>query len=247
MTFLLFFPKNSHSRLINRAMKSQVLQLLHFFMNILVDSTKVFYLEKKFTDFDPHVGDTLCQIRACMILDIFTNHSPTCLDKILDELKTLEFEKNKIVQLTDVFNASVKKNDSHYHKDLDENETLEEFFQARGITFSISPELIFLAKARLLTLFSRVDAQGLSKGVDYDKFYQAVKISKTLAKKIIHYYQQNISKLSCEFIYNIASRYYQPTKIVKLFPYLLHVDGDLRSVLPAYEVTKTLLNYLQII
>ncbi len=68
LTSLCFLHQARQSLLTTCEMKIKILHLIAFFTKTAIDALNNFYFKKDFSKFDPHVGETLCQIRAYKIV-----------------------------------------------------------------------------------------------------------------------------------------------------------------------------------
>ena len=239
-SILTLLPHSPKTLLINRSMKLQMLQLLSFMVNQLIESIRLFYQQKQYSAFDPHIGDTLCQIRAYKVLLLSHENKFNVNDVNVRLIRAYELINQHIA---DFETLRVEKK-GKYDKNLDGSEKLCDFMEARDINFSIPEDLIFLTQAKLVTLFNINDFEGITKGIDYAKFCLKAKISKTLAKRIIHYYQQFITELSCSFIMGLVDELPNLRLLKRKLIELQKTDGDNRQVLPCYEVTRIILKHM---
>lgn len=238
------FPQDSKTQLLNQEMKMNTLRLLDFFVGKLIETITAFYIENKFSEFDPHVGDTLCQIRAYMMLSIANSELSSRLESTRREVARLKNIQQLIKQKIAEFENLINTKSSKYNKVLDSSEQLDKFLDVNGLVFNITEEHYFITQARLLTLFSKVDAQGISRGIHYDKLCHEAGISKTLAKRMMHNYQQNISSLSCQFIFRLLNELPGHRELQLLLHRLQYTDKDKRNVLPCYPVTQILMAHI---
>lgn len=240
---LSLFPITEQTLLKNREMKYNTLKLMSFFVNQVIKIIKLFLFEKKLYEFDPHVGDTLCQIRAYAVLLISLRWKKNNI-QITSELakyNAIYIMSNK--SLTD-FEKMREENSSCYNKSLDKQEEFKKFIENSGLMFQMSSDVFFLTQCYILTKFSKVNGAGVSTGIDYERLCFEANMSKSFAKKLMHYFQKNIAEYSCKFIIELL-RDLKGFKSLKLIlPHMQLIDADKRSVLPCYEVTKILLAHI---
>ncbi|MDF2868213.1 MAG: hypothetical protein K0S11_1683 [Gammaproteobacteria bacterium] len=233
-------PHSPKTLLINQTMKLQMLQLLGFIINEIRNSIVLFYYQKKFSKFDPHIGDTLCQIRAYKVLLLFYQSTSDIHEQFEKFNQAYQLVNQHIADLE----ALIEQKNGKYQKALDSSEELFSFMQQRGLIFNISEDLIFLTQAKIVANFSKIDTAGVSRGIDYDKLCLKAGTSKSLAKRIIHSYQQHIATLSCSFIIELLEELPSLKELKRKLIELRQIDNDKRPVLPCYEATKVLLKHI---
>ena len=89
-------------------MKLKILKLLNFFIEEMMEAIDLFYIQKRYDLFDPHVGDTLCQIRAYKIL--LLAQMPEFLEKVklrLTQLSQLHQKIQKIVLFLRILSKNI--------------------------------------------------------------------------------------------------------------------------------------------
>lgn len=57
-------PQNNLALVRNSKLAFEILKMVYNITSLLVDCLSKFYIRKQYQYFDPHVGDTACQIRA---------------------------------------------------------------------------------------------------------------------------------------------------------------------------------------
>jgi hypothetical protein len=245
--YLALLPYNASMQLANKAMKLKVLHLMAFLVNETIQAIESFMAKKSLLGFDAHIGDTLCQIRAYKLLLIADNYYTK------SGFLFLNGEKQKLIKtavslqnVISTFERLIGESKGKYQKELDAQEGLANFIENHSLSFELSETVLFLTQTRLLTAFSIIDSNGLSIGVNYGKLCQKAAISKTLAKNLMHYFQQSLAKLSCEFITDLLTElegdYFASLRL--LLSCLQKTDADKREVLPCYEVTRIILAHL---
>ncbi|MFT3742274.1 MAG: hypothetical protein QM752_06370 [Gammaproteobacteria bacterium] len=237
---LKIFPWKDNYLLKDRTSKINVIGLLSFFLMTIADSCYEFYNRKNLYKFDPHIGDTLCQIRAYQIFLISRNQNNYF--KSYNTFMYQELNKKCLNKLENLRNLA-KDFFGSYNKELDKPETLKDFLTKQDMIFEVPSNILFLLQSYILTNFSIIDNTGISRGIDYEKFCNTAKSSRTFAKNTMHYFQKNISKLSCQFIYDISSEIPQYTNRKEILFNLQIVDQDKRYILPCFEVTKIILEH----
>lgn len=236
ISILSLLPHSIKTQLNDQSKKLNILKLLKFLAKELNETLSLFESKKLFI-FDPHVGDTLCQIRAYKILLLFCEGLPEIKFKPevfihLIELKIREFEN------------FIQEKKGRFCRELDKNEGIYEFLKRKDLIFEIPQDLIFLVQTKILSDFSKVDEEGISRGIDYDKFSIKASITKNLSKKIMHYYQQSLARLSSHFLMDLLGDLPELNKLQDSFYQLQKMDKDGRLVLPCYEATKILIKHI---
>jgi len=220
------------------------LQLMEFFAKESIDIMESFYIKSEFSKFDPHVGETLCQIRAYRNLWLaFDNSSSITSDK-LEELAKIKVIYHFVKQSISNFRMLIANKSSKYNKELDGHEELEAFLKRNNLLFDISKNLFFLITSRFLTIFSIKDANNSPIAIDFEKLINELKIAKSFARRMVRNFQENLAQISCDFIINLLHELPELRKIKQILPYLQVVDEQNRKIFPCYEVTKILLTHL---
>lgn len=233
--------QSSDSLLVNREAKLKMLQLLEFFVSEMIDALISFYFNNNLNEFDPHVGDTLCQIRAYMFC-IMKSQPESYLTQLKKEIENLTFFHKKIEDKISEFDF-LKKENTKYNKQLDSQEKISEFLKRNEILFHFSNDTLLLMQARILSLYSKIDEFGISRGVNYEKLCNYVNISKSLAKRLMHNFQANLARNSSVFIRKLLTETMRFRGVEKFISHLQFEDADNRQVLPCYLVTKIILEH----
>lgn len=238
---LKFFSKNFRMLLVNRSMKIKMLNLMRFFLDQLIEAMTVFYYEKNMIKFDPHVGDTLCQIRAYKILLLCHENRKKNLTFVKQELAIYNKCYLNLVACLAKF-EELERTFSKYHKDLDSPELLDAFLKRNKLIFSLTEDMYFLMQSYTLSKYSVIDGAGISRGINYQQICSDYIMSKTCAKRLMRGFQVELSKYSCRFIFSLIEKLEESNfkELKSILPFLLKADDDRREVLPCYEATKIL-------
>lgn len=231
---LTLIPYEANTLLVNRELKLKILNLIRFLLSEMIQSLKSFYKDNQLKEFDPHVGDTLCQIRAYQFC-LMKENNLLVEDKI-DRLNSILKKSQGAIE---EFNSS-KNSHNHYNKTLDKKESLVNFLETHSLLFKIDVPTSLLIQARILTTYSKIENK-ISKGIEYEKLCEKNSLTKTLAKKLMHHFQVNLTKQSCDFVKNLSLEY-SVNRYEKTLNSLKLIDGDKRHIYPCYLVTKILLN-----
>jgi hypothetical protein len=214
-------------------MRDAIIDLMLFITKSMCYVLDRFYIQNQMNLFDPHVGDTACQIRACMLarikkLPIDSGY----LVSRMDELNLIHIKLEKLK--SEVHPVIESERNNHF--------TVIEFIHHIGAYFHVTYEEKILFQSYFLTLFKKEIAYRITV-IDYDKICSNLQISRKMAKKITRHYQLAIAHESCSFISqctNNMSHFMMNPSFVLL---LRLTDDDGREVLPCYFYTKIILEY----
>ncbi|WP_203249927.1 hypothetical protein [Cysteiniphilum marinum] len=224
-------PQDPEMIMKDASLQSNVVKILSFFSLLLSDALYNFYIVSKYYKFDPHVGDTACQIRAYQLINMISkqiNYSPT----------------HRIDQLLNI--SSRINNFNRQNKELLKKPTLEEFIVNEAeLMFHISSDEWLLLRMYFLTLFKE-SGEGNTTYINYDTISQRIGVSRKLAKKIVRYYQINLAQSSCEVMLKLAKQR-KSVHFNTILNQTLRKDDDARPVLPCYFYSKLIFEELQII
>lgn len=227
-------------------MKLNALKLLYFSFRKIRTAVDEFYVRQNFSVFDPHVGDTLCQIRAAMFLHFYKNNNSNNYQKGNIELKKIYEILAKIRAAINIFENKMEQNKSNYFSELDAKEELISFLKKWGLDFKLSTEIHALFISLLLTQFRIMNSEGMAQELDYLAFSRAATISKNAAKNLLDFYQVRLSVLSTNFVLSLVDKLPDYLREKKSLLHICQRDSNKRAVLPCYEVTKIILAYLAV-
>ncbi|CAN5218617.1 hypothetical protein BH10PSE19_BH10PSE19_02870 [soil metagenome] len=245
ITSLCLLHQSPDALLTTYEMQVKVLHLMASLIKVTIDSLHCFYLKKDLSKFDPHVGETLCQIRAYQVL-VLSKHTRNkfCLFTVRNEIKRLKKIYALAKQKIHLFQTLLHSGNSEQQKAISKHKRLDLFLNEMGLVFSLSKGTYFISQAYFLTIF-KITMEDGSTGIDYDKICHAIGIPKKLAKKIVHFFQSNLAKLSTEFILNLSTGLPNHKDFIAINNDLKYSDDDERIVLPCYTATKILLSDAQ--
>lgn len=236
---LQLLPQSSKTQIPNHLKYSKVLQLVKFFTQHAVSALEAFYIKENFYEFDPHVGENACQIRAYQIALIASN--------INKEIKYIIYRK--IEQLS-LLISKIEKDLPHYQKLETTRQkiyghyvTLEEFILKNKYYFEINETELFLILTKILTNYKAVTVQSKS-NICYSRLTKDLGASKNTARELVHLYQVNISKISCGFILELANQLPYSKLDKDNFRVLQQSDDDGRIVLPCFWTMKAIYSHL---
>ena len=225
-------------------MKLKILDLLAFFIKECIDALTEFYIKKNLSKFDPHVGETSCQIRAYMFFLISSKERDEH-DYVNIEEKIKKFEsdyyliqdrkKELLAALDDIHSGSRM----GWLKQL----RLEQFLKENRLIFNISEETLLLMQSHFLTRFKSANAYG-DTCINYEKICYVMGVTRKLSKKIVRNYQIKIADHSVKFIYDLWQELPEHKDMELLFSHFKLNDDDSRPVLPCYAVMKILISHM---
>lgn len=222
-------PQQAYSLVRNHKMQIQLVRLVHDLVGLLIEALELFYLKNQYDLFDPHVGETACQIRACYFLDLASlgdlktiNHRIEALNKI--KLNLLSVHQWVVNQQIEIANNQL---------------SIQDFFIKISCHFSLTQHEIFLVKSYFLTVF-KYQISSTETYIDYADIASTLLVSRKFSKKLVHYYQVSIARYSCQYIMDICSESEAKDVISSCY----QCDDDGRSVLPCYLFSKILFDHL---
>lgn len=239
ITSLALLYQEQNSLLTTAELKVKVLKNLCFFLQELVNALKSFYLKKEIDKFDPHVGETSCQIRAYINFLLFNKtNQPDFLSKLKKEIQGLE-------ALYKLATKELKKLNlmENSKKKLSSTEELKNFLNRRNLVFLLSEETLFLMQSYFLTRFKEQTINGDSY-INHDKISLEMAESRKFSKKIVHYYQSKVAKFSTNFIFGLLKAIPEYTGFEIILKSLNYNDDDGRSVLPCFITMKIMLKHM---
>jgi hypothetical protein len=223
----------------------RILQLLLFYYRSSQDAISAF-TSKKYTEFDAQVSENLCQIRAYQLTQIVRKSNEDESDS--NSLTVINLKFNQLFATCDALLSSYvylsKKRPSYYSKIIDQETTLKDFLREHKFDLDFSDLAYFLTQTYILSKYKLVGEYNISHGIDYDDLCNNLNIqSRTYVRKIIHKLQRNISKYSCQFIFNIMSNLDFDNRHNFLLQSLYFNDEVGRHVFPSYESTNIILQH----
>lgn len=232
--------------LINQEMKMKILKFVNFFVDEIIEAIQSFYFDRKFIDFDSHIGDTLCQIRAYKNLLLSNNkdNNDTTFQiyTYLEKYKNIkEFIEDKIK----VYQSLIDNKCGKYESLLDKPELIESFLNKNSLIFEIPKDLAYLLQNNILSRYSIRGELNSTLGIDHEKLMEKLDCGKTLASKFAKHFQANIAKISCDFIKLLVMDIPEVSYFNRISSYVELIDNNKRNIFPCYEVTKILLMHIQ--
>ncbi len=186
-------PKGGSSIVDSLANETRFFRRILFLIQEAEEGLKHF-LDGHLSHFDPHVGDTACQIRAYYFALLWTKREEIfpLLEHDLVQLKTYA---EKIM-------VAIDQGSRNLHRSLRPC-ILSEFLEKLSIDLSISEMGITLTIAHLLSEYRWVDEEGISQRIDEQKLQRAVFEEKRFPLESGRHWQQKFAKDSVKFILDL--------------------------------------------
>lgn len=221
--------------------KLKILQLFERLTSFTIDAISLFFFKNDRSKFDPHVGETLCQIRAYRVLILSTQ-----IDKGIIEKKQIELLKLKaIFKRIKIEIEALRKTWNLNEKSkrlLSSSVSLHSFIQNKYLEIDLSASTLYLMKAYFLTHFKKTSCNG-DTYIDHELICKDLNITRKLSKKLVRYYQLGLAQDTTPFIFGLSSNLDQQNDNVgALIKNMRRFDDDDREVLPCYLATKIILS-----
>lgn len=232
--FSCIFPFRKPFRTVNEFFSN--LQTYLKFIELAISAIYTFR-NGNLSEFDAHVGDASCQIRAYRIFLLFhQRYQSLKLDSTLANLTSLQ---EKITHL-----LSEGKLDSLFKK----GRPLADYIKLNCLDLKISSDEAFIFQTYFLRKISVIDDENKMNGwIDFDNFRQDKPyISRNFFEKFIKMLQRGLSIDSCIFIKNLISELPDSRDLEEILPLFLKLDELDRQVLPAYISSKVIFEHLLI-
>lgn len=224
-------PQASTAIVRDSHMREQTLKLMHSLTKFTIHALEKFHLHKQYEDFDPHVGETACQIRAYILL---LTSKTTDLDLFHKKRQLIStINKNLEHALTNLKNTHLPNNQL----------TIETFLKQNEFYYELNDEEILITTSYFLTEFKEKEPDG-STYINHDKIADHINSPRKLAKKLTRQFQLILAQLSCQKIFQWGQEITYPNEQLNILKKLQLFDDDARSVLPCYYFTKILFHHL---
>lgn len=224
-------PQNSNAIIRDYKMRKQVLGMILTVLNTVIEALEKFYIQRSYEEFDPHVGETGCQLRAC--IHVLLSVGREDVEHRLEELANVE---KKISCYITKLEASVV----HEKNNI---ATISEYLANLGFLFTLEKTEKFLLESYFLTKFKHTAIDG-SSYICHDLIKSALSISTKSSKKLVRYYQISLANFSVNYIFFFSEELQWCERKKHLLKQLEKNDDDDRRVLPCYIYTHILLDYL---
>lgn len=233
---LSLLPYSEHAELGSKLQKLGVLYLLNSILDLSITGLECF--EKgQLLQFDAQVGENLCQIRAYKILYFWRKRfQNACVEKkILRAIDNLKKYKAKLKSNIYSWENAIKLI-ATFDKTLDSTECIIDFLQKNQLFFKLENDFVFIITCFFLTRFN-IRKENIPIAIDLKLISNELNISKYRAKRLMHKYQQIVSKLGCDFVIMIAKEL-SFKNYSHVLPKLYQVSDEDRAVLPCYLVSE---------
>lgn len=232
---LQLLPQSPKTQLPTHLKFSKVLYLLKFFTQHVIEALESFYVLQHYHEFDPHVGETSCQIRAYQMIVLSMTVNEVSKVSIYRKISLLKETLGRIEQDT----AHYEKVDTTPQRTNDHHTTLDQFIESNNYSFELDEVEFFLVQARILTQYKTYYGDG-NPCIDYYSLTHDLGVSKHTARQLVHLYQINLSESSCNFIMQLVNDMPSPPFSPSDLSLLRNFDDDDRYVLPCYWVMKAI-------
>lgn len=239
-SFFQLIPQDPNTLLNEPKRRVQYCRLLRGIAEQASEAIQYFFFEKSYADnFDPIAGDTLCQLRAGMLLHTiswsaqFTNSDHHALIINLQNLvENLAFVETSLTLTTKVRR-------SRQIKHIQNRETLQGFVEKQPQDFQLPNELVLITRMHLLCKYKKsFNRDSLKQYIDDNQVSRDFGISRSAAKRLIRYWQHGLCQDSYLFVKDVFK--------CGVIQNLTQRDSDGRILLPAYYVSSMLVNYLKL-
>lgn len=198
------------------------------------------FLKGDLFHFDPHVGDTACQIRAYYFALLWTKRKEVfpSLEKDLTQLKTYA---EKMTILMDQCSRNL-------HRPLRPT-SLDIFLEKLGVDLKLSEQGLILTISHLLSKYRWVDEEGISQTINEFQIESAALDTGTFIKTFVRHLQQRLSEISTDFVkaqslelVNEKVDFYSHPEVLNC----LYQRGDFnRSVYPCLATVEVIVKSIQ--
>ncbi len=214
--------------------KKRVLQLAYKLLAEVIESIDDFYRARNFSCFDPHVGENLCQIRACQFFALLQDYESNQFIVKQSYSKERQLCKAKLLTLEELSQQEASNN---------EPINIVDFLESFKLNISLSETTAFLTISHFLTKF-RIFNEHENTVIDYSSLIGDWQISKNLARRMVHEYQKYISETSSKFVAAKLPGCQQLDIDPDILRLLNFRDDDGRYTSPNFLATAILLDYL---
>lgn len=181
-------PQNNAALVHDSKMAFEILKTLHNIIHLLAESLTKFYINKQYQCFDPHVGESACQIRAYAFV-MLSKKKPG--NELMERICFLNLTLRKLKTVLGT-TINLKKN----------SQTIIELAQNHECYFSVGWSECLLYGSYFLTIFKKVSAKGAY--ICKEKIAHFFTSSKRLSERMVDEYQSRLARMSCDFIKSIS-------------------------------------------
>ena len=233
-TCLDLLPQTANTVIRDSKMRASLLNLLSFILDNLIEAQRLFFQNKAYHLFDPHVGENGCQSRALQLL-LSANKPNKSSIEIQSHLSGLQHYEMRLKEAISFFQTESMVN---------HEATLIDFLKKNELLFLLELDQKYIFICYFLTKYKNIVSNQLSI-IDSGRIAQDSKISLKSAKKLVHYYQILLTDFCCESIARYAKELGYTFQYVNFFKKMLRKDDDRRSQLPSYFLTEVIISKLK--
>lgn len=186
---------------------------------------------KKLNQFDAHVGETACHIRACKTMYICQQSQS--IYHIEQEIKNIHLLKNYLSTLKNSI-INTKQGDLFYFA-KSFKEFLPTFFQTT----------IYLTQCYFLNTFSKKNENNFPISICAKK-YDHLLLSKKVFSDLVRIYQKNVSKESVQFMYKLSLHLNKDKSFLLSFNDSIKIGTASRHMVPLFSSLKLIGEYLRV-
>ena len=238
-SFKAFLPQSADALLCDPVQKGVILTVLKKLHRIMVEAIEDFFIAQDIHVFDPHVGETCCQVRAYQLLTLFKNRSSifknrASVQRYIGQLNAqqLWLEKQFL-------------SESQQQKSQKDRKSLSVFLIDCECDFAIPRwELAYLMSAKLLSKYCYFNEVGMT-GIKIKTLSQDWQISMRLAHNLIRVAQRYLSEASCQFLKDLCQQAPSLSCYKQVISSLEKRDDDHRAVLPCFLGMKILFEHMK--
>ena len=213
-------------------MKESLVNLVKFIASNYVEAMRCFYVLKEYQHFDPHVGDTACQVRALQV-------------SMLAQKPNYGFDRNEVERNKAILEQAINVLAQGSVKTVKNNFiTIEDFLIQFNLSLEISKENMLLVVSYILTKYKKENGFG-DHYIDVNKIKQDANISVKSCKKLIRHYQLTMARQSCIDIINYAQKFGFSSEYTRHLEQLIKNDDDGRNVMPCFLQMEVIIEVLQ--
>lgn len=214
----------------------QVLKKLHIALTC--------FEKKELYRFDAQVGETLCQIRAYKIYYLASYATPQFMETIRTLKSDITHGMENLAIQAEYYRYLLKVHKSQRPESVRAPVTLAEFLSESGCIIPLSVDALFLYMSHFLCHYHLVDDDNIPMAIDFSQLSNELALSRSLAKKLGHFYQKRLSELSCDFIFKLVKELPDAHELESILPLMHHQSDEGRMVLPCFCVTEIIVLHM---
>ncbi|MCE3269183.1 MAG: hypothetical protein K0R49_1435, partial [Burkholderiales bacterium] len=221
-----------------------ILELKLILLKHLETAIHEFFVLKTLFQFDPHVGENICQVRACQLISLINSlpakkYSKEYINKRISCIKKLKGSISKIL-LTLNKEIIIKRYQPYSIRIEYVNKTLKEFLETNNCTCRLYEYELLLLNLYILSHYKEINNNGDVR-IDYARLQNHFNCSKTTARKLIHKYQLRLADCSCKFVKQIVKLSPKLSYLSNILDKLERTDDNGRRILPLFLTTEIII------